>query len=312
MIFPGLEDLNLTASKAPWITYGGSYPGAFVVFARKLYPDVFWGAISSSGVTEAIEEYWEYYEPIKQYGLPECVWTTQILTNAVDRILIESQNRTLRSQLKSAFGSAEVRHDADFANLLTHGFLHWQVRNWDPAVGSPGPMYYYGNLTHTSLLYTSESNLTSSIIELLAAVGYGGNSTLVTRMLNWIGYTKTVVSTITSSSSLGPSLKDNTANINDPFTANLSEFSTEDSLDTGWRSGLYQVCTQWGYFITGSGSTPDNLPLISRLIDLPYASQYRHQIFNITTSFNITAINKHGGFNFSFPRVAIIDGLVDP
>jgi Serine carboxypeptidase S28 len=313
VVFPGLEYLNVTASKAPWIAYGGSYAGAFVAFARKLYPDVFWGAISSSGVTEAIEEYREYFEPIRQYGSSDCVWTTQVLTKAVDRILIKSQNRTLRSQLKSAFGLSEVRHDADFANILTHGILRWQHRNWDPAVGSPGSMYYCSNLTHASLLYPSESNLTSSIIELLTAVGYGDNSTLVTRMLNWIGYTKCVVNTITSSSCFsGPAPNGNPPDLNAFFTTDSSKLSIEDSLTARWRSGLYQVCTQWGYFLTGSGSPPGTLPLISGLIDLPYASQHCSQIFNITTSPNVTATNKHGGVNFSFPRVAIIDGLTDP
>jgi hypothetical protein len=31
IVFEGLEDLELTASDAPWIVYGGSYAGAFVV-----------------------------------------------------------------------------------------------------------------------------------------------------------------------------------------------------------------------------------------------------------------------------------------
>jgi hypothetical protein len=31
IVFEGLEDLKLTASDAPWIVYGGSYAGAFVV-----------------------------------------------------------------------------------------------------------------------------------------------------------------------------------------------------------------------------------------------------------------------------------------
>lgn len=58
--FPGYEDKDLTSKSTPWIAYGGSYAGAFVAFLRVTYPDVFWGAISSSGVTKAIWDYWAY------------------------------------------------------------------------------------------------------------------------------------------------------------------------------------------------------------------------------------------------------------
>ena len=54
VVFPGLENETLTAPNAPYIAYGGSYAGAFVAFLRVLYPDVYFGAIGSSGVVEAI------------------------------------------------------------------------------------------------------------------------------------------------------------------------------------------------------------------------------------------------------------------
>ncbi|KAG6315377.1 hypothetical protein E4U22_007914 [Claviceps purpurea] len=54
---PGLEQHNLTAPGTPHILYGGSYAGGLVAIARKLYPDVFWGAISSSGnLTDVIDK----------------------------------------------------------------------------------------------------------------------------------------------------------------------------------------------------------------------------------------------------------------
>lgn len=59
IVFEGLEHKNLTAPSTAYLAYGGSYAGAFVAILRKLYPEVFWGAISSSGVVEAIWDYWE-------------------------------------------------------------------------------------------------------------------------------------------------------------------------------------------------------------------------------------------------------------
>ena len=68
--FEGLEQYgaNLTAPNAAYIAYGGSYAGAFVAFLRKTYPNIYYGAISSSGVTQAIWDYWAYYSPVTEYG----------------------------------------------------------------------------------------------------------------------------------------------------------------------------------------------------------------------------------------------------
>ena len=129
VVFKGLEKYNLTALHAPYIAYGGSYAGAFVAFLRVLYPKIFFGkdtlqlraikveesrlmlgvgAISSSGVTEAVYDYWQYYEPIRQYGPPACISTTQKVTNIVDNIIIGKNDTKLTAQLKAAFGLQNV------------------------------------------------------------------------------------------------------------------------------------------------------------------------------------------------------------
>lgn len=69
VVFPGLETHDLTANKTAWIYYGGSYAGAKSAFARKLFPEVWWGAIASSAVTKAIQDYWEYMEVKKNLPL---------------------------------------------------------------------------------------------------------------------------------------------------------------------------------------------------------------------------------------------------
>ena len=43
VVFPGLEDKNLTAPNTAYFGYGGSYAGAFVAFLRVLYPEVYYG-----------------------------------------------------------------------------------------------------------------------------------------------------------------------------------------------------------------------------------------------------------------------------
>lgn len=70
--------------------------------------------------------------------------------------------------------------------------------------------------------------------------------------------------------------------------------------------------SRWGYHITGSGVPSKQLPLISRVIDLEYTRLPCRFAFNITSTPNLNAVNKHGGFNMSYPRLAIIDGDADP
>ncbi len=66
------------------------------------------GAISSSGVTEAIYDYWKYYEPIREYGPPDCISTTQKVVNVVDNIIIGKNDTKLTAQLKAAFGLQDL------------------------------------------------------------------------------------------------------------------------------------------------------------------------------------------------------------
>lgn len=69
---------------------------------------------------------------------------------------------------------------------------------------------------------------------------------------------------------------------------------------------------RWGYFITGSGVPKDIQGIVSRAVTLDGAKSMCKNYFNITTPPNVDAINKLGGNQFSYPRVAIIDGKQDP
>ncbi len=304
VVFPDLEGHDLTGSKVPWIAYGGSYAGAFVSFLRVLYPDVFWGAISSSGVTEAIYDYWQYYEPIREYGPPDCIATTQNLTHAVDNILIGHANSRLVSQLKNAFSLGNVTYDNDFAYLLSFGISGWQGRNWDPAINDPLFSQYCDNVTSDEILYPETSSLASSVRGLLYAADYGNSSDVLTnRMLNWIGYV--------NATQVTPCAKKNQTQ-DQCFSTHNQTYYDQDDLSQSWRSWPYQYCTQWGYLQGGASVPQKQLPLISRTIDIPYLSLICVGAFNITGPPNTEAINKYGGYNVSYPRLAFIDGEQDP
>ncbi|KAJ3952822.1 hypothetical protein N0V92_010736 [Colletotrichum tropicale] len=300
--FPGHEDLNLTAPGTPYIAYGGSYAGAFAAFLRKLYPEVFWGGISSSGVTAAIIDYWEYFEGARLFSPGECAETTQKLTQVVDNILLgngKKANAADVAQLKELFDLKPLE-DADFANLLSFGITGLQSTNWDPAVDDASFGKYCATVSSDSVVFGSTRHLKSSAEKLLDISGT--DKKLTNRLLNYVGYVKDYVK---KGCPDGDLLK--------CYSSKNEALYNNTSIRQGaGRSWTYQVCTEWGYFQTGSGVPKDTLPLISRVIDVEYSSQYCRRAFNITKDPDVEAINKHGGFNFSYPRVAIVDGEADP
>ncbi|KAI4164235.1 MAG: hypothetical protein LQ342_002200 [Letrouitia transgressa] len=317
--FNGLEDKDLTAPKTPYIGYGGSYAGAFVAYLRVQYPDVYWGNIStvlanlvswltmvkgtigSSAVTEAIYDFWRYYEPIRIYGPPDCISNQQKLINIVDNILL--QNDTTRiSQLKSAFNLENLTYNDDFAQVVSNPIGAWQGRNWDPAVNDPSFFDYCNNITSSFVVNNSTLNLTTTTEELIAAGGYGDQvSQLTVPMLNFInfvitGFVETCDETLDQCYS----------------THNKTAYELDGLDRADYRSWPYQYCTEYGYFQTGSGVPKDQLPLISRLLTLEYLSIICREAFNITEPPDVDRVNKYGGFNISYPRLAFVDGEIDP
>jgi hypothetical protein len=304
VVFKGFEHKNLTAPNVAYFAYGGSYAGAFVAFLRKLYPDVYWGAISSSGVTEAIYDYWEYYEPIRQYGPPACVSATQKIVNVVDNILIGKNDSNLTKELKTTFGLPNVTYDDDFANVFIDGISGWQSRNWDPAVNDPTFFEYCDNITAPHLLYPATEPLMSTVQSLISTGGWANESAnLTTSMLNFIGWLNV---SIIAPCAEGGSTQDQC------FGNHNATYYAQDDISQTWRSWPYQYCTQWGFLQTGSGVPADQLPLISRTLTLEYESIICRDAFNITTPPDTDAVNKYGGFNIAYDRLAIVNGEADP
>ena len=309
VVFPGLEHLNLTSHNTPYVAYGGSYAGAFVAFLRKLYPDVYWGAIASSGVPEAIYDYWEYYEAARIYAPKDCVAVTQKLTHMVDNILLNKANAPYIQRLKTAFGLGNLTRSDDFANTISSGIAGLQGLNWDPAINSTDFGVYCANITSSSVIDPATAGLESEARELLTAGGYASEvDALAPRLLNYIAYVNaTAVAGCRRQQSRSPSLTQDGC-----FTNYNSTFYAQHDLKQTWRLWAYQYCFEWGYLQTGSGVPESQLPLISRLIDIPFLSTVCREAFNITTPSQVERINKHGGVNISYPRLAHVDGEWDP
>ena len=122
-------------------------------------------------------------------------------------------------------------------------------------------------------------------------------------MLNYISYLNITV--------IQPCL-DSGATTNECFTNHNTTFYAQDDITQTWRSWPYQYCTQWGYLQTGSGVPETQLPLISRSLTLDYESIICRDAFNITSPPDTAIINKYGGYDISYPRLAFLDGEQDP
>jgi hypothetical protein len=295
-------DADLTAPNTPWIAYGGSYAGAQAAFLRVVYPDTFWGTISSSGVTTAIYDYWQYFEPIRQFAPPDVVQNTQFMVDVVDSILLRSNNTAKAKQLKTAFGLGNVTDNSDFANVLTGGIYGWQSTNWDPELNSPSFWYYQNNMTST-LNFNATASQRATVKDLITFAGYQSTTVLENVLLNAIHYFD--ITTV--------SRWRRTKYTQDQYFTQLDPSAWEGTSlsDYTWRSWQYQVCTEWGYLQTGD--TPVEIkPLVSRLIDLDYTSFPCRAAFNITEPSHVENVNKYGNFSIEYPRLAITGGNADP
>lgn len=127
-MFSGLENRNLTAPGTPWIVLGGSYAGTISAFARIQYPDLFWGGLTSSGITTALLDDWQNFDVIRRYGPPACVAAHQQLINLFDNVYA-SGNETALSQFKAAVNVSQATPYPDIASLLTSNLGPWE-RTW--------------------------------------------------------------------------------------------------------------------------------------------------------------------------------------
>ena len=71
-------------------------------------------------MTKAIYDYWEYYEPVREYGPPDCILATQRLTNIADNILLGDTTKGLIKELKTAFGLQDIEYVLYYNHFILH------------------------------------------------------------------------------------------------------------------------------------------------------------------------------------------------
>ncbi|EXJ66087.1 uncharacterized protein A1O5_10702 [Cladophialophora psammophila CBS 110553] len=291
--FRGLEDRDLTAPRTPWIILGGSYGGVISAFARIQYPDLFWGGLSSSGVTTGILDNWQFFDIIRRHALPECVEAQQQITNLMDNVY-ESGNETALFQLKAAFNVSQSSTYPDLVFLLTSPFSAWnQVWHRKPFPFT-GPGSYCDLLTSQTSHYPTTETLRTTAHLLLSyanRTATANATALYYPLLNFFSYMR-------------------------ESSTYCAGRSVHDCLSLGRPSPYgWLTCTESGGFATGyipgSEGHPHVLPMASRMLSPAYFLDRCHRAYNITYGPQLDRLNKYGGPNLSYPRLAISTGQLD-
>lgn len=108
-------------SKAPWVLAGGSYPGALAGWSASLaagqpeavgHTSPFWAYYATSGVVEAISNFWPYFDLVRRATAQNCSTDVVNVISYVDNIL-QHGTSAQKLALKTPFMLQDL-DDADF------------------------------------------------------------------------------------------------------------------------------------------------------------------------------------------------------
>ncbi|KAK8022241.1 hypothetical protein PG993_013008 [Apiospora rasikravindrae] len=111
-------------TKAPWIFTGGSYPGALAGWLERLEPGTFWAYHGTSGVVEAMSDFYTYYDPAMEVAPKNCTKDLTAVIDHIDEILFHGTPEE-KQALKDKFKLGDLG-DKDFGGALLNGPATWQ------------------------------------------------------------------------------------------------------------------------------------------------------------------------------------------
>jgi hypothetical protein len=102
-----------TPDKAPWVFTGGSYPGALAGWIAAKDPGTFWAYHGTSGVVQAVGDFWEYFVPVMEATPQNCTKDLTDVISYIDSVLLNGKPEK-KQKLKEKFMLGDLE-DADFA-----------------------------------------------------------------------------------------------------------------------------------------------------------------------------------------------------
>ncbi|KAL0576862.1 hypothetical protein V5O48_005127 [Marasmius crinis-equi] len=227
---------NLGPDKAPWLLTGGSYSGALTGWTMVSKPGLFWAGYSSSGVVEAIFDYWRYFEPIRENMAKNCSADVEAVIAHIDQVFTSNDTEAI-NQLKDNFGLGGLSHLDDAAGALRNNLWDWQ--SLQPTSGP--------NTTFRKFCDALEVKDGQNAPE----SGWGLDHAVAAWGAFWRnGYLASLC---------GDSSVEDCLGTYDPNT----DYYTDTSIDNAGRSWFWTVCTEVGYL--QDGPPPGQPAVVSRL-----------------------------------------------
>ncbi|KAK3384098.1 serine-type peptidase-like protein [Lasiosphaeria ovina] len=109
---------------APWVFSGGSYSGALAGWSAALDPGTIWAYHGTSGVVEAVGDFWQYFVPVQEATPQNCSRDLSATIDSIDLVLKLGTPKQ-KHDLKQKFLLTDLT-DADFASALEYGPWSWQ------------------------------------------------------------------------------------------------------------------------------------------------------------------------------------------
>ncbi|KAI8332202.1 peptidase S28 [Chlamydoabsidia padenii] len=118
---------DVSAPKTKWIVRGGSYSGNLAAWMRYVYPDLVFAAVSSSAPVQAQYDFYQYFNPIIQYGPPYCVKAFHNVVDTVDKFFAGHPTSAEKKKFKARFNVEASASDSDFVSEISFAALGiWQ------------------------------------------------------------------------------------------------------------------------------------------------------------------------------------------
>ncbi|KAJ7591573.1 peptidase S28 [Mycena floridula] len=264
--------------QAPWILIGGSYSGALTSWTMVNKPGVFFAGYSSSGVVQAITDYWAYFEPIRQSMPRNCSADVQAVISHFDQVF-SSGNITAINELKTMYSLQDVIHADDAVGSLRNTLWEWQSLQ---ITSGPNAAFYQF----------------CDALEIAPAEGWGLDYALPT----WGKYHGNVT------------LR-NSHDCLSTYNTNQTWW-TDSRIDNASRSWQWMVCNEVGYF--QDSPPTGQPALVSRLIGPAYDERQCSQMFpeqfaNKKPGPSVDATNAlYQGWNVTVDRLFFANGQKDP
>lgn len=288
VVLPQPNGHRLKPTQAPWILVGGSYSAALFSWAMVDKPGVFFAGFASSAVVEAIHDFWQYQEPIREHMPKNCSADFQAVVAHVDSVL-QGNNKAAIEKIKANFGFESLDHVEDVAGALRNHLWDWQ--GLQPISGNDTAFRKF-----CDALEVKDGRVAPES-------GWGLEHALPTLGAYWKNsYYEYLCDGKTPLECLGTY---------DP----TADYWTNISVDNKIRSWFWFVCNEVGWF---QSAAPASKPtLISRLIpadyDLRQCQLMFPGVFTPSKVIDVEKLNKrYHGWNLQVDRLFLTSAHRDP